>query len=70
MSKLTGIQSAFLRALNEHGRLSAPTGDPPVMRLAKAGLISFVHRSEDLAVMEITPAGRELLNNPEGKNNE
>jgi DNA-binding MarR family transcriptional regulator len=58
---LTKAQATFLAALNEHGRLSAPTGNPPVMKLAKAGLMTFAHRSEELSVMEITEAGRAAL---------
>lgn len=65
--KLTGPQRAFLRALSEHGRLSAPTGNPPVMGLAKAGLISFVRRSEELSVMELTEAGRSALSPQQGR---
>lgn len=60
MLKLTDGHRKFLAALAEVN-LSAPTGNPPVMTLAKAGLIRFVHRSEDLSVMAITPAGRAAL---------
>lgn len=60
MAGLTKAQSTFLAALAEHGRLSA-AGTPPVAALAKAGLINFVHRSEDFSVLEITPAGRQAL---------
>lgn len=63
--KLTEPQVAFLKALTTTN-LSAPTGNPPVMSLAKAGLIKFVHRSEDLSVMAITPAGLAALANPQG----
>jgi hypothetical protein len=58
--KLTKAHVAFLNALTGTN-LSAPTGNPPVMTLAKAGLIRFVYRSEELSVMAITPAGRQAL---------
>lgn len=60
MGKLTERHRAFLTALCETN-LSAPTGNPPVMALAKRGLIRFVHRSEDLSVMAITDAGLTVL---------
>ena len=64
MSKLSESNLRFLEALCE-GNLSAPTGNPPVLRLSKAGLIRFLHRSDDLSVMAITPAGRLALQNKE-----
>lgn len=58
---LTKAQRTFLTALAEHGRLSASTGNPPVMTLVKRGLMTFVSRSEDFSVMEITDLGRSAL---------
>lgn len=61
MGRLTKKERVVLSALNQHGRLATSTGNPPVLSLAKAGLISFVRRSEDFCVMELTDAGRAAL---------
>ncbi len=61
MGKLTDKDRAFLAALVKHGELSTSLANPPVMGLAKAGLIRFRYRSEDLNIMQITAAGRAAL---------
>lgn len=54
----------LLAAISEHGEISTSLANPPVMTLARAGLVRFRYRSEDLNIIAITDAGRAVLAAP------
>lgn len=59
--KLTKRDYGLLQALSREGQISTSLANPPVFGLVRAGLAKFKYRSEDLNIIEITPAGRAAL---------